>query len=575
MHPNPRRILPILVLIALAAVAVWYFTTNPGGQSDGALAASGTIESLQVRLAPELGGRVLQVLVEEGAAVKAGDVLVELDPALLQAQRDQAQAAYQLTQTGVSAAQSAVDSAQARLASAEAGLQAAEAALALLKSGPTADQVQAAREQVAQADANVQALNATLQNITQGVRPEDLHAAYQALKHAQAQYAGMRVVLTQDTLDKVHSAVEMAESNHQKAQERFDELEKFNLAPAPALEAARVTVTDTMTALAATQKISEAVLGDTPFYLQIETAKSNWEIIRDYQSKAQVRVNYILTVRDIPLQAINALDDSKDDANRLAEAASQVYSSIAFGQTAKQLEEAWNDVREAQRVLNNYSRLSFGPNTTSVETLMNQIDAVSAGKAAAQANLQNLQSGARQEQLDSAQAQVDAAKAGVDAARAGVEAAQAQSDAAQAQVEAAQAAINTFDVQILKLSIVSPIDGVVLTRAIEPGEMAAAGSTLLELGQLDRLTITVYLPEDRYGTVELGQKALVTVDSFPDLGFEASVVQIADRAEFTPRNVQTEEGRRTTVFAIKLAVVSPEGKLKPGMPADVEFVNND
>lgn len=572
MHPNPRRILPILVLIALAAVAAWYFSNNPNGQTNEGLAASGTIESTQVRLAPELGGRVLEVLVEEGAAVKAGDVLVKLDPALLQAQRDQAQAAYQVTQTGVGAAQSAVDSAQARLASAEAGLQAAQAALRLLESGPTADQVQAAQEQVSQADANVQALAATLQNITQGARPEDLQAAFQALKHAQAKYAGMRVVLTQDTLDKIQAAVEMAESNHQKAQERFDELEKFNLAPAPALEAARVNITDTLTALEATRKISEAALGDTPYYLQIETAKANWEIIRDYQSKSQVRLNYILTLRDIPLQAINALDDSKDDANRLAEAASQVYSSMAFGQLALQLEEAWNDVREAQRVLNNYSRLSFGPTTTSVETLMNQIEAASALKAAAQANLQNLQSGARQEQLDSAQAQVEAAKAGVEAAKAGVEAAQAQVDTAEAQVEASQAAINTLDVQILKLSILAPMDGVVITRAIEPGEMVVTGSTMLVLGQLDRLAITVYLPEDRYGTVELGQKALVTVDSYPDMGFEASVVQIADRAEFTPRNVQTEEGRRTTVFAIKLAVVSPEGKLKPGMPADVEFV---
>jgi HlyD family secretion protein len=571
MHPNLRRIIPILLLIALAAVAVWYFTKNPTRQTDDALTASGTIESVQVRLAPELSGRVIQVLVEEGAAVKAGDVLVEMDPTLLQAQRDQAQANYQVVLTGINAAKSAADSAQARLASAEAGLQAAESALALLKSGPTSEQIQAAQQQVAQADANVQALNASLQNMTQGVRPEDLQSAFQSLKHAQVQYAEMRLVLTQDQLDKIKKALDMAETNHKNAQDRFAELEKFNLAPDPALQAARVTVTDTLTALEATKKISEAMLGDTPYYLQIETAKSNWEVVRDYQSKSQARLNYILTLGNIPLQALNALDDSKDDANRLAEATGQVYTSLAFGQLANQLEQAWNDVRTAQRVLNNYSKMSFGSNTISIETLMNQIDAAQALKEAAQVNLQSILNGARQEQLDSAQAQVDAAKAQVDSAKAGVDAALAQSEAAKAQVDAAQAAINALDVQLAKLSIISPIDGLVLTRAIEPGETAVPGSTLIVLGQLDRLTITVYLSEDRYGTVQPGQKAMVKVDSYPDLGFEATVVQIADKAEFTPRNVQTEEGRRTTVFAVKLAVVSPEGKLKPGMPADVEF----
>jgi HlyD family secretion protein len=79
------------------------------------------------------------------------------------------------------------------------------------------------------------------------------------------------------------------------------------------------------------------------------------------------------------------------------------------------------------------------------------------------------------------------------------------------------------------------------------------------------------VPEDRYGEIQLGQQARVTVDSFPDENFEALVTHIADQAEYTPRNVQTAEGRRTTVFAVKLAVDNSAGKLKPGMPADVVF----
>jgi multidrug resistance efflux pump len=93
----------------------------------------------------------------------------------------------------------------------------------------------------------------------------------------------------------------------------------------------------------------------------------------------------------------------------------------------------------------------------------------------------------------------------------------------------------------------------------------------LTLGLLDDLTITVYIPEDRYGEISLGQAADVTVDSFPGETFSALVTHIADQAEFTPRNVQTAEGRATTVYAIELRVEDPEGKLKPGMPADVTF----
>jgi HlyD family secretion protein len=80
------------------------------------------------------------------------------------------------------------------------------------------------------------------------------------------------------------------------------------------------------------------------------------------------------------------------------------------------------------------------------------------------------------------------------------------------------------------------------------------------------------VPEDRYGEIHLGQQASVKVDSFPDLTFTSDVTHIADQAEFTPRNVQTAEGRSSTVYAIKLTVTDPQDKLKPGMPADVTFV---
>jgi HlyD family secretion protein len=150
---------------------------------------------------------------------------------------------------------------------------------------------------------------------------------------------------------------------------------------------------------------------------------------------------------------------------------------------------------------------------------------------------------------------------------------QAQSAATQAKTAVSQAEANLalIEAQMAKLVVTAPSDGIVLARNVEPGEVVNPGSIVFTIGQLSDLSLTVYVPEDRYGEVAIGQVVKVTVDSFPGETFSATVIHIADQAEFTPRNVQTVEGRKTTVFAIKLRLDDPEGKLKPGMPADVTF----
>ncbi len=117
----------------------------------------------------------------------------------------------------------------------------------------------------------------------------------------------------------------------------------------------------------------------------------------------------------------------------------------------------------------------------------------------------------------------------------------------------------------------SPINGIVLERLVEPAELVAAGSTVIVVADLNALTLTVYVPEDHYGQILLGQTYPVSVDSFPGQVFSGRVSHIANEAEFTPRNVQTVEGRSSTVFAIELDLAATGGRLKPGMPADVIF----
>ena len=189
-----------------------------------------------------------------------------------------------------------------------------------------------------------------------------------------------------------------------------------------------------------------------------------------------------------------------------------------------------------------------------------------------------LQDGPNPEDVASLEARIEAikaapkqAEAAVDQAEVGLTQAESAAKQAEALLEQAEAALRVIEVQLEKTIIAAPDSGVVLVRNVEPGETIAPGSTVIVLGQLEDVKLTVYIPEDEYGKINLGDEVVVTTDSFADETFSGVVVRIADRAEFTPRNVQTEEGRRSTVYAIEILVPNPDQKLKPGMPADVIF----
>jgi len=181
-----------------------------------------------------------------------------------------------------------------------------------------------------------------------------------------------------------------------------------------------------------------------------------------------------------------------------------------------------------------------------------------------------------QERYDSAKDALRAFQTGADSpevaiAAQAVDQAKANLEAAQTSVNQVQAQLSQIDTQMEKLVVYAPEDGVVLVRSVQPGEVAQAGMTVMTIAKLDKLTVTVYIPEDRYGEVSLGNTASLSVDSFPGETFSATVTRIADQAEYTPRNVQTKEERQTTVYAVELSVENPDGKLKPGMPVDVTF----
>jgi HlyD family secretion protein len=275
------------------------------------------------------------------------------------------------------------------------------------------------------------------------------------------------------------------------------------------------------------------------------------------------------------------LSGAQADLNRLLSGATndQIRAAQAQLETAqaqaKPLQDSYTALSVGYSMIKEINRKGHGLGEARDQTRV-QLESAEARVNAAQALLNKLLAGPTSDEVRAAQARVVAAQGQLETAQAQYDllaagASREQIAAADAAVAQAEEALRTFDVQAEKLVVRAPQDGAVLVRSVEAGEVVGPGATVFALGQLDPLQLTVYLPENSYGQVKLGQIARVMVDSYPGVAFAASVVHIADQAEFTPRNVQTEEGRKTTVFAVELSVANPEGKLKSGMPADVNF----
>lgn len=139
---------------------------------------------------------------------------------------------------------------------------------------------------------------------------------------------------------------------------------------------------------------------------------------------------------------------------------------------------------------------------------------------------------------------------------------------ADASLEAASQESRFLAQQVDKAVIRAPSAGTLLSKGIEPGELAAPGRVIAVLGDLARLELKIYIPEAEIGKVKLGEPARVRVDAFPQRQFEARVARVDSRAQFTPKDVHMPDERARLVFGVTLAVDNPEGYLKPGMPAD-------
>ena len=247
----------------------------------------------------------------------------------------------------------------------------------------------------------------------------------------------------------------------------------------------------------------------------------------------------------------------------LAQAAAN-YAKLKHGNRYQEIEEARATVRERQATFEN-AEILFKRQSEQIKvgsTSQQAYDDALANKIAADALLKNAkealslaEEGFRQEDIDAGRAALETAKAQLESAK-----------------------INLQDTEIL-----SPSDGIILTRVREPGAIVAPESIVYTLTLHYPVWIRAYVSETDLGRIKPGMEALVTTDANPDKPFKGQIGFISPQAEFTPKTVETPELRTDLVYRIRIVVNDPEGiivndpegQLRQGMPVTAKIKTSE
>jgi multidrug resistance efflux pump len=355
----------------------------------------------------------------------------------------------------------------------------------------------------------------------------------------------------QQMYETAASALEVAQAN----------LEMIRMNSAAATESARVDL------VAVEQSLDQ--LYDNHEVSKSAAVQKIAEANRSLREARYLLDNFTIPISMQGMEAIQAAEEMKNRLDQAYQDFEPYKSRSSSDPVRKRLKEQLDDTQSDYDTATRWLEYE-----TAVQAARSTLDK-------AVQDHEELQTGPEPDQVELLEQQISAIKTSIKQAEAQVlptEAAVKQAETALSQAEAAieqaQSHLELIDLQIDQFSINAPISGTVLNRSIEPGEILQAGTPAYVIGELGQLKLTVYIPEDRYGAISIGDTSSVIVDSFPGEIFSGRVVRIADEAEFTPRNVQTQEDRRTIVFAIEILVENPDQKLKPGMPADVAFYSD-
>jgi len=159
----------------------------------------------------------------------------------------------------------------------------------------------------------------------------------------------------------------------------------------------------------------------------------------------------------------------------------------------------------------------------------------------------------------------------VERAKAALEAAKVQVISADASIKAAQAQVKTIQVNIDDSTLYSPINGRVLYRLVEEGEVVGSGGKILSVLELTDTFMTIFLPTSQAGLVDIGSKARIVLDALPNLAIPATVSFISPQAQFTPKEIETQSEREKLMFRVKvkinpLLLSQHLKKIKTGLP---------
>ncbi len=241
------------------------------------------------------------------------------------------------------------------------------------------------------------------------------------------------------------------------------------------------------------------------------------------------------------------------------------------------VEGALAEFQRAQKDFERAQRLQKNDDipVSQLEAARSRFQSAQAAWKQAQERLALVKAGARSETIEGSEAQLARAQAALKEGMASeLQIKRSEQDLAvrRADIDRAKAQIALIDSQIRETEARSPIDGVVLVKSAQLGEILSPGSPVLTIGDIEHPWLRAYIGEKDLGRVKVGSPVRVTTDSFPGKVYNGQVSFISSEAEFTPKQIQTTEGRVKLVYRIKVSIQNPRHELKSNMPADAEIM---
>lgn len=143
-----------------------------------------------------------------------------------------------------------------------------------------------------------------------------------------------------------------------------------------------------------------------------------------------------------------------------------------------------------------------------------------------------------------------------------------QIEAARTELERSNAILKASEAALEDTRVLSPIDGSILTKNFEEGEFIQAGASVATVVNTNDMWIKIYLPTDDLPKIKIGQQVAFTVSGSEEK-YTGIIEEIATSGEYTPKTIQTKKERTNIVYEVKIKISNENGTLKPGMPADV------